>query len=159
PGRWPASSFSGLESRSERKERAPRPMAAETPRRAVPHIREFLADNLTPLGVYRRLAETSPCHFLLESVAGGERVSRFSFPGAGPREIFRLYEDGLEVERAGKRRRLPGAPLEALHEVIHGVVADPGPIPFTGGLVGYFGYDTIRLVERLPKRPPDPFGL
>jgi anthranilate synthase component 1 len=134
-------------------------MSVDKPRRAVPHIREFLADSLTPLGVYRRLAETSPCHFLLESVAGGERVSRFSFLGAGPREIFRLYEDHLEVERAGERKRLPGPPLEALRAVIRGTVADPGPIPFTGGLVGYFGYDTIRLVERLPTRHPDPFGL
>ncbi|HZF07800.1 MAG TPA: anthranilate synthase component I [Thermoanaerobaculia bacterium] len=134
-------------------------MALDKPRRAVPHIREFLADSLTPLGVYRRLAGTSPCRFLLESVAGGEQVSRFSFLGAGPREIFRLYEDHLEVERAGKRSRLPGPPLAALRQVINGTVAESGPIPFTGGLVGYFGYDTIRLVERLPKRPTDPFGL
>ena len=48
-------------------------MTRVTPRRAVPHIREFLADNLTPVGVYRRLAESSPCQFLLESVTGGER--------------------------------------------------------------------------------------
>ncbi len=134
-------------------------MAQETPRRAVPHIREFLADNLTPGGVYRRLAETSDCQFLLESVTGGERVSRFSFLGAGPREIFRLYADRLEIEREGRRTNLPGAPLEALRAVMNGTVAEPGPIPFTGGLVGYFGYDTIRLVERLPERRPDPFGL
>jgi anthranilate synthase component I len=137
-------------------------MSAETTagaRRAVPHIREFLADSLTPLGVYRRLAGTSPCRFLLESVAGGERVSRFSFLGAGPREIFRLYADRLEVERAGKRTRLPGEPLEALRRVLNGTVAESGPIPFTGGLVGYFGYDTIRLVERLPAKPADPYDL
>jgi anthranilate synthase component 1 len=125
----------------------------------VPHVREFLADSLTPLGVYRRLVRISPHRFLLESVAGGERVSRFSFLGAGPREVFRLYADHLEVERAGKRARLPGPPLDALRQVIAAVTTEPGPIPFTGGLVGYFGYDVIRLVERLPDRPPDPFGL
>jgi anthranilate synthase component I len=129
------------------------------PRRAVPHIREFLADSLTPLGVYRRLAKISPHRFLFESVSGGERVSRFSFLGAGPREIFRLYPDRLEVERDGRRHALPGAPLEALHEVLRDTTADPGPIPFTGGLVGYFGYDVIRLVEHLPNRPPDPYDL
>jgi anthranilate synthase component 1 len=128
-------------------------------RRAVPHIREFLADSLTPLSVYRRLAKISPHRFLFESVSGGERVSRFSFLGAGPREIYRLYEDRLEVEKGGKKRRLAGAPLDALREVIHSVAADSGPIPFTGGLVGYFGYDLIRLVERLPHRPPDPYDL
>jgi anthranilate synthase component I len=129
------------------------------PRRAVPHIREFLADSLTPLSVYRRLADISPHRFLFESVTGGERVSRFSFLGAGPREIYRLYEDRLELERGGRRKRLPGAPLEALREVVRSVSSEPGPIPFTGGLVGYFGYDLIRLVERLPNRPPDPYGL
>jgi len=129
------------------------------PRRAVPHIREFLADSLTPLGVYRRLAKISPHRFLLESVSGGEQVSRFSFLGAGPQEIFRLYPDRLEVERGGRRCDLPGPPLTALHEVVSALSAEPGPIPFTGGLVGYFGYDLIRMVERLPNRPPDPFGL
>jgi anthranilate synthase component 1 len=133
-------------------------MANET-RRAVPHTREFLADGLTPLAVYRRLAGLSPYRFLFESVAGGERVSRFSFLGAAPREVYRLYPDRLEVERSGRRRRLPGEPLEALRRVVDGIAAAPGPIPFTGGFVGYFGYDLIRLVERLPDRPPDPFGL
>ncbi|MFL6193187.1 MAG: anthranilate synthase component I [Thermoanaerobaculia bacterium] len=132
---------------------------ASRPRRAVPHIREFLADSLTPLAVYRRLAEISPHRFLFESVSGGERVSRFSFLGAAPREIYRLYPDRLEVERKGKRKALPGEPLAALHEVMQSIGSEPGSIPFTGGFVGYFGYDLIRLVERLPDRPADPFGL
>ncbi|HYH46885.1 MAG TPA: chorismate-binding protein, partial [Thermoanaerobaculia bacterium] len=137
--------------------------APATPRQAIPHTREFLADSLTPLGVYRRLASISPVRFLFESVAGGERVSRFSFLGAGPREIYRLYPDRLEVERGKRRTDLPGPPLEALRAVLAGVTAAPGPtpfaIPFTGGLVGFFGYDLARMVERLPNRPSDPFGL
>jgi anthranilate synthase component 1 len=128
-------------------------------RRAVPHVRQFLADSLTPLAVYRRLGAVSPHRFLLESVTGGERVARFSFLGAGPRETYRVYPDYLEIESAGGRRRCPGPPLDALRELAGAISTEPGPIPFTGGLVGFFAYDLARLVERLPNRPPDPFGL
>jgi anthranilate synthase component I len=135
------------------------PHSTPRPRRATPHIREFFADSLTPLAVYRRLAEVSDFRFLFESVSGGERVSRFSFLGAGPREIYRLYADRLEVERDGHRRRLAGEPIAALRRVTAEISAAPGPVPFTGGLVGYFGYDLVRLLERLPSQPTDPFGL
>ncbi len=78
------------------------------PRRAVPHVREFLADSLTPLAVYRRLASLSPYRFLLESVTGGEKISRFSFLGAAPRAIYRLYPDrlggGAERQAGGSSR-------------------------------------------------------
>jgi anthranilate synthase component I len=137
----------------------PKTEVSPKPRRAIPHVREFLADSLTPLAVYRRLATISPHRFLFESVSGGERVSRFSFLGAAPSEIYRLYADRLEVERRGSVERLPGEPLEALHQALSSVVSESGLIPFTGGFVGYFGYDVIRLVERLPQRPPDPFDL
>jgi len=134
-------------------------MTTSTPRRATPHLREFLADTLTPLGAYRRLATLSDVRFLFESVTGGEQVSRFSFLGAGPREVYRLWPDRLERERDGRREALPGPPLEALAGVLGGIVSDRGPVPFTGGFVGFFGYDTVRLVERLPDRPPDASGL
>jgi anthranilate synthase component I len=128
-------------------------------RRAIPHFREFLADTLTPLGAYRRLAALSPTRFLLESVTGGEQVSRFSFLGAAPRELYRLWPDRLEREREGRREDLPGAPLAALAGVVGAIASEAGPVPFTGGFVGFFGYDAVRLVERLHGRPPDPFGL
>ena len=137
----------------------PRRSRPRRPRRATPHIREFLADSLTPLAVYRRLAEVSDFRFLFESVSGGEQVSRFSFLGAGPSEVYRLYPDRLEAERDGRTRRLPGEPVAALRQVLGEISAEPGSIPFTGGLVGYFGYDLIRLLERLPHRPPDPHQL
>jgi len=127
-------------------------------RRATPRIREFLGDSLTPVAAYRRLDTDSP-RFLLESVTGGEQVSRYSFLGGRPSALYRLYEEALEVETADGVERLEGAPLERLREVIGGIEAEPGPIPFLGGFVGYFGYDVIRLRERLPNRPSDPFGL
>jgi anthranilate synthase component 1 len=137
-------------------------MTHSPPRLAVPRFREFLADSLTPLAVYRRLAALSPFRFLFESVSGGERVSRFSFLGAGPSEVLRLYPDRLEVERGGVVERLDrrdGPPLEALRRVVSRFRSASGAIPFTGGYVGYFGYDLIRLVESLPGRPSDPFDL
>jgi anthranilate synthase component I len=130
-----------------------------SPRRAVAHTREFLADTVTPLAVYRRLAATSPHRFLLESVTGGEQVSRYSFLGAAPREIYRLFPDRLERQRDGRVESLPGEPLAALRGVVAGVTAARGMVPFTGGFLGWFGYDLVRLLERLPSRPPDHDGL
>ncbi len=128
-------------------------------RRAIPHEREFLADSLTPVGVYRRLARLSPVRFLFESVSGGERVSRYSFLGAGPREIYRLYEDRLEIDRQGDVEVRRTDPIEELRGLLRGIEGEAGPIPFTGGTVGYFGFDLARSIERLPDPPPDPFGL
>ncbi len=129
------------------------------PRVARPHTREFLADALTPLGVYRRLQGLSPLRFLFESVTGGDQVARYSFLGAAPRAVYRLWPDRLEVEDADGRRGLPGEPLAALREALGSIGSERGELPFTGGFVGWFGYDLARLVERLPNRPPDPWGL
>jgi anthranilate synthase component I len=113
-----------------------------------PHLRTFLADALTPLGAYRRLAALSPVRFLLESVAGGERVSRYSLLGAGPRELLYVYADRTEVVRpGGAAERLPGAPLDALRARTAAFTAPPAEVPFTGGWVGFFGWDLVRLIE------------
>ena len=132
---------------------------ARSPRRAVVHVREFLADTLTPLAVYQRLEPLSPIRFLLESVTGGEQVSRFSFLGVKPREVYRLYEDRLERQKGRSRKTLDGKPLDALRRILGSIRSDKGPIPFTGGYVGFFGYDLVRLIERLPDKPDDPFNL
>ncbi|MCZ6507015.1 MAG: chorismate-binding protein, partial [Acidobacteria bacterium] len=128
-------------------------------RQAVAHRREFLADSLTPLAIYRRLQSLSQHRFLLESVAGGVQVSRFSFLGAEPSKICRIYPGRVEIEAGGSRRTIEGPPLETLRHLLDEIRAEADSIPFSGGWVGNFGYDTIRLVEHLPNRPPDPFGL
>ncbi len=133
-----------------------RPAAAESVR---PHLREFLADSLTPLEVYRRLSDLSPIRFLLESVTGGEVISRYSFLGAGPQAVYRLLENRLEVEEEGVRRMSEGPPLEALSYEIGRFACEDPPFPFSGGFVGYFGYDLIRQQESLPSCPPDKMGL
>jgi anthranilate synthase component 1 len=118
------------------------------------HQRAFLADTLTPLAAYARLAALSPVRFLLESVAGGERVSRYSFLGAAPRELLLLYPDRLDSVRAERRETFAGEPLAALRRRLGAFRAAPGEVPFTGGWVGFFGWDMVRLVERLPGAAP-----
>lgn len=124
-------------------------------RRARPHVREFLADTLTPLGVYARLATLSPTRFLFESVTGGETVSRYSFMGAAPWGTYRLFQDRLELDKDGQRRHLEGPPLEILQAELEGIRSDWGPLPLTGGYVGYLGYDFVRLLEDLPTSATD----
>jgi anthranilate synthase component 1 len=122
------------------------------------HRREFLADTLTPVGVYRRLSELSPFRFLFESVTGGEQVSRFSFLGASPRSVLRVFRDRLEAESGGETVVEP-SPLDALERHFGSIAGGDADLPFSGGWVGYFGFDLVRLVERLPNRPRDPYGL
>jgi len=90
------------------------------------------------------LKRPEPC-FLLESVEGGERVGRWSFLGAAP---------GASVPAPGAD---PFAALKSLPaEALPPGEDDP---PFTGGAVGYVGYDAVRRLERLPSKNPDPIGL
>jgi anthranilate synthase component 1 len=125
----------------------------------VAHVRELLADALTPLAACQRLAAISPVRFLFESVTGGEQVARWSFLGAGPRRLLRLYADRIEVTTAGHTEVRAGDPLALLRAELAAVRAPAGDLPFSGGFVGTFGFDLVRAAERLPGRPADPWGL
>jgi anthranilate synthase component 1 len=103
------------------------------------------ADLTTPVALMRGLlAGGGPC-FLLESVEGGDRVARWSFLGASP-----------SGEISG-RTADPFAALKAIPRD-ESLPADDLP-PFTGGAVGYAGYDAVRRLERLPDTRPDPIGM
>ncbi len=128
-------------------------------RNAVAHVRELLADALTPLAACQRLAAISPVRFLFESVTGGEQVARWSFLGAGPRRLLRLYADRIEVTTAGHTEVRAGDPLALLRAELAAVRAPAGDLPFSGGFVGTFGFDLVRAAERLPGRPADSWGL
>jgi anthranilate synthase component 1 len=117
----------------------------------IPLVREMPGDLETPLSVYLKLAN-APYTYLLESVVGGERFGRYSFIGLPARTVLRVRAHLLTVETDGQiieESSLPD-PLAFIAEFQARFKAAPvaGLPRFTGGLAGYFGYDTIRYIEK-----------
>jgi anthranilate synthase component 1 len=125
----------------------------------VPVCAERLADLLTPVSAYLRVAPRLRRPFLLESAEGGEHIGRYSFLGGDPfLEVEGDAEGICTVAADGARERIGGDPVAALAELQQRYRAFPvaGAPPFTGGAVGYVGYDAIRWVENIPAgNPPD----
>jgi anthranilate synthase component 1 len=116
----------------------------------IPITREVLADLDTPLSTYLKLAR-GPYSYLLESVHGGEKWGRYSIIGLPSRLTFVARGNEVVETEAGAvtRREELDDPLTAVRE-LHSrfrVPEIPGLPRFTGGLVGYFGYDTVRYIE------------
>ena len=129
----------------------------------IPVTREVLADLETPLSVYLKLA-FGPNSYLFESVQGGEKWGRYSLIGLHTSTVLKLFGNRLEIVRDGKPmvNRTTDDPLGEV-EAFRQLFSMPNlpDLPrFTGGLVGYFGYDTVRYIEpRLAKSsPPDKLG-
>lgn len=124
----------------------------------IPLTRELPGDLETPLSVYLKLAN-APYTYLLESVVGGERFGRFSFIGLPARTVLRVRGDVLTVETDGHVVEEHHDPLSFIAEFQGRFKAAPVPgLPrFTGGLAGYFGYETIRYIEKrlAASRKPD----
>ena len=137
----------------------------------IPLMAEAFADLETPLSLYLKLAHSQgggKYSFLLESVVGGERFGRYSFIGLPARTLVRasgfgeaakteVVRDGVVVETA------TGNPLDfiAAYQQRFKVALRPGLPRFCGGLAGYFGYDTVRYIEKKLEAtcPPDQIGL
>ena len=136
----------------------------------IPLIAEAFADLETPLSLYLKLAHARDGgrhSFLLESVVGGERFGRYSFIGLPARTLLRSSGFGAdavtEVVRDGVvMESLRGNPLDAIaaYQKRFKVALRPGMPRFCGGLAGYFGYDTVRHIEKKLERscPPDTLG-
>ena len=136
----------------------------------IPLMAEAFADLETPLSLYLKLAFTKDGgrhSFLLESVVGGERFGRYSFIGLPARTLLRangfgvdahteVVTDGVVVETNH------GNPLDfiASYQQRFKVALRPGMPRFCGGLAGYFGYDTVRHIEKKLQHscPPDTMG-
>ena len=127
----------------------------------IPVYDVFPADLLTPVSAYLRIAQGARYSFLLESVEGGEKIARYTFAGAHPEEVFR-YANGACVLESRDRivweERNPVTFLRARMERFRPVRL-PGLPPLVAGAIGYFSYDMVRLIERLPKRLRDDIGL
>ena len=129
-----------------------------------PVVRTILADLLTPVALYDRLAG-APYTYLLESVEGGERWARYSMIGLPAREVATIRDHHLTIRRDGAviEERELADPLAWLADYHATIRPAPLPIdlPFSGGLVGYLAYDSIGYIEaRLAKRPQnDPLGV
>ena len=125
----------------------------------VPVTRQVVLDGDTPVTAFAKLHQ-GPYGFLLESLEGGERWARYTFLATDPREVYRYR--GRECSRwtsdAGWTIvEADIAPLEHLGRTMrqHPPVEVPGLPRFTGGAVGYLGYDIVRTLESLPDAPPD----
>jgi anthranilate synthase component 1 len=121
----------------------------------VPVCKEIMADLLTPVSAFLKIAEHSDYAFLLESVEGGEQVARYSFLGKDPFLILRARDGRTIVERDGERSVSDAPFLEALRSTMAGFRSPhvPGLPRFTGGAVGYLGYDAVPWFEPVPVPP------
>ena len=132
----------------------------------IPVIAESFADLETPLSLYLKLAN-EPNTFLLESVVGGERFGRYSFIGLAARRALRSFirDDGCTTELLESGRvteTIGGDPLAVIGRYFaqFKVALRPGLPRFAGGLAGYFGYDTVRVIEKkLARTKPDDLGV
>jgi anthranilate synthase component 1 len=115
----------------------------------VPVCKEIRADLLTPLSAFLKVAENADHAFLFESVEGGEQIARYSFLGKDPFLVLRSREGGTIVEENGETTNAPGPFLDRLRSVMGDYQAPvvPGLPRFTGGAVGFLGYDAASWFE------------
>lgn len=122
----------------------------------IPIAESLLADLLTPVSAFMKLVGPGKNGFLLESVEGGEKVARFSFLGREPRQTI-SFSDGVTLLSSGEKTiRVAADIFTYLKERFQRYRFVPNAeLPrFSGGVVGYFSYDTVRLLEHLPASKP-----
>ncbi len=127
--------------------------------------RDVLSDIETPVSAYWKLAFDQEHSFLLESVTGGENVSRYSYIGIRPKAVVRAKNGSVRIYRNGSLEESKLEPGQDPLHVLEGELfaeqpfADQGLPDFTGGAVGMLGYDIVRHFERLPDSCEDPLGV
>jgi len=122
----------------------------------VPVYKEILADTLTPVSVFQKTG--NEYSYLLESVEGQEKIARFSFIGTEPSLIFKSKSNSVELNIRGKiKKYFVDEPLMEIERIMKDFkAAEVKGLPrFSGGLVGYMGYDMVRFFENIPDKNPD----
>src|SRR5271155_2156013 len=127
----------------------------------VPVYRTLTADLETPVSAFLRLASEEPQSFLLESVEGGEKVGRYTFIGVRPYRTILSRGSSIIINERGKTRSVQGDVFALLKELLGGQTPAhiAGLPPFTCGAVGFFAYDVVRQLERLPELAEDDLGI
>jgi anthranilate synthase component 1 len=115
----------------------------------VPIVKEIIADLLTPVSAFLKIAEHSDYAFLFESVEGGERVARYSFLGKDPFLVLRARGDRTSLERSGTTTDSEEGFVATLRRLMTELQSPfvPGLPRFTGGAVGFIGYDASPIFE------------
>ena len=120
----------------------------------VPLYRPLTADVETPVTAFLRLAADEPECFMLESVEGGENVGRYTFIGIQPYRKMVSRDTAIEITERRKTRQTEGDIFALWKQELDGHIPArvPGLPPFTAGAVGFFSYDVVRQIERLPEQ-------
>src|SRR5438105_2162844 len=137
-----------------------RRLASEQGVTLVPVVKTISADLLTPVSAFLKIAANEPESFLLESVEGGEHVGRYTYLGTRPYMVVTPVADGIEIRHGRKREVRRGDVLKLLGELLleHKPSRGGGKFdlpPFSGGAVGFFAYDFVRRLERIPQTTKD----
>lgn len=127
----------------------------------VPVYRTVTADLETPVSAFLRIAAEEPEAFLLESVEGGERVGRYTFIGIRPYKKLVARGTAIVAVEGKRTRHFEGDIFAELKSALaeHTPAKLPGLPPFTAGAVGFFAYDVVRQIERLPEAAVDELGV
>jgi anthranilate synthase component I len=118
----------------------------------IPVYKSVIADFLTPVSAFLKLERDRQFAFLLESVEGGETIARYSFLGFDPFQVMRCARSH-NGQAAGFIESVRAAMLRFRSVKI------PNLPPFTGGVVGYFGYDMVRMIEEIPSTGRDDLDI
>ena len=127
----------------------------------VPLYAEIPADLDTPVSAFLKI-RSGKNDFLLESMEGGAKWGRYSFLGTDPRLVICVKQNTVEITEGKKKKKIQTEnPLDELKKIMKGYkpVEVNGLPSFTGGLVGYLGYDFVRYIEKIPNTAKDSLGL